>query len=89
MYKNVFLFFLYIVYIYIYMLSEVFYTFAITSGCALVLSIAKLCFKSKCSDIDICCVKIKRDTLSEEKEFEIESHNKKNDSDDDERNNKK
>jgi hypothetical protein len=62
------------------MLSEVFYTFAITSGCALVLSIAKLCFKSKCSDIDICCVKIKRDTVTEEKEFEIESLNKKNDS---------
>jgi hypothetical protein len=41
-------------------------------------------FKSKCSDIDICCIKIKRDTISEEKEFEIESHNKKADSDSDE-----
>lgn len=71
------------------MLSEVFYTFAITSAVGLILAIAKLCFKSKCSDIEICCLKIKRDTVSEEKEFEIESHNKKTDSDDEEKSSKK
>ena len=54
------------------MLSEVFYTFAITSGVGLILAIAKLCFKSKCSDIEICCIKIKRDTVSEEREAEFE-----------------
>jgi len=70
------------------MLSEVFYTFAITSGCALILSIAKLCFKSKCSDIDVCCIKIKRDTVSEEKEAEF-IYNKKGDSDDEEKSSKK
>jgi hypothetical protein len=59
-------------------LSEVFYTFAITSGVGLILAIAKLCFKSKCSDIEICCLKIKRDTEAEEKEFEIESKQKTN-----------
>ena len=73
------------------MLSEVFYTFAIASGCALILSIAKLCFKSKCSDIDLFCIKIKRDTITEEKEEEfLATHSKKNDSDDDEsKNNRK
>ena len=59
-------------------LSEVFYTFAITSGCALVLALAKLCFKSKCSDIDIFCIKIKRDTETEEKEMEFQTTHKIN-----------
>ena len=70
------------------MLSEVFYTFAITSGVGLILAIAKLCLKSKCSDIEICCLKIKRDTVSEEREAEFEAmHTIKDNTSDDERNN--
>jgi len=40
--------------------SEVFYTFLITSCIGLILAIGKICYKSKCSQIDICCIKITR-----------------------------
>jgi hypothetical protein len=48
-------------------LSEVFYTFLITSAIGLLLAIAKLCYKSKCKEVNFCCIKIVRDTEGEEK----------------------
>ena len=43
------------------MLSEVFYSFVITSFIGCILSIVAACYKSKCSEIGICgCVNIKR-----------------------------
>ena len=47
--------------------SEVFYTFLITSSIGLILAIGKLCYKSKCREVNICCVKIVRDVEGEEK----------------------
>ena len=48
-------------------LSEVFWTFLITSCIGLLLAIAKLCYKSKCKEVNMCCFKIIRDTEGEEK----------------------
>ena len=48
-------------------LSEVFWTFLITSCIGLLLAIAKLCYKSKCKEVNMCCFKIVRDTEGEEK----------------------
>ena len=41
-------------------MSEVFYTFLITSVIGLMLAIGKICYKSKCSQIEICCIKVTR-----------------------------
>jgi len=49
-------------------LSEVFYSFVITSFIGCILSIVAACYKSKCSEIGICgCVNIKRNVEMEEK----------------------
>jgi len=49
-------------------MSEVFWTFFITSIIGLVLAVGKLCYKSKCSEINICCFKVVRNIESEVKE---------------------
>jgi ABC-type amino acid transport system permease subunit len=49
-------------------LSEVFYTFLITSVIGLLLGIGRICYKSKCSSIDICCIKVVRNIDAEVKE---------------------
>jgi hypothetical protein len=49
-------------------LSEVFYTFLITSVIGLLLGVGRICYKSKCSSIDICCVKVIRNIDAEVKE---------------------
>jgi hypothetical protein len=49
------------------MLSEVFYTFLITSTIGLILAIARICYKSKCREVNLCCFKIVRDVEGEEK----------------------
>ena len=49
-------------------MSEVFWTFFITSLIGLILAIGKICYKSKCSQIDICCIKITRNVDAELKE---------------------
>lgn len=48
-------------------LSEVFYTFLITSTIGLILAIGRLCYKSKCRSVSFCCLKIERDVEGEEK----------------------
>jgi len=48
-------------------LSEIFYTLLITSTIGLILAIAKLCYKSKCREVNFCCIKIVRDVEGEEK----------------------
>jgi len=53
------------------MLSEVFWTFVISSSVALIAKIATLCFKSKCKEVTLCCLKVVRDTETEEKEQEF------------------
>ena len=54
-------------------LSEIFYTLLITSTIGLILAIAKICYKSKCKEVNVCCIKIIRDVEGEEKIDERES----------------
>ena len=46
--------------------SEVFYSGLYTAGAAMLLAIINQCYKSKCSSIDICCIKIIRNVEIEE-----------------------
>lgn len=47
------------------LLSEVLITFIISSGIGLILALARIAYKSKCSNIDICCIKITRNIAAE------------------------
>jgi hypothetical protein len=49
-------------------LSEVFYTFLITSIIGCILATGKILYKSKCKDVSFCCIKFTRDTEIEYKE---------------------
>jgi hypothetical protein len=40
-----------------------------------------MCYKSKCSEVNLCCFKIKRDVIVEEKEMEFIATQHKEDSD--------
>jgi hypothetical protein len=55
-------------------LSEVFYTFLITSTIGLLIGIARICYKSKCKTVDMCCLKIVRD-VDIEKEEDMATNN--------------
>ena len=46
--------------------SEVFYTGVYTAACALVLALINICYKSKCKEVNICCIRIIRDVVIEE-----------------------
>ena len=52
-------------------MSEVFWTFFVTSAIGFIIGLFKLCYKSKCKEVDFCCIKITRDTRMEEKETEF------------------
>lgn len=47
-------------------LSESFWIFLTTSGVGLALALMKICYDSKCKQLDICCIKIIRDIQAEE-----------------------
>jgi hypothetical protein len=49
-------------------LSEIFWTFLISSVIGFIIVIVKTCYKSKCSSIDLCCIKITRNIDAEVKE---------------------
>ena len=51
--------------------SEMFYMFVITSSVAFVLKLASMAYKSKCKQVECCCITVKRDTVTEEKEMEF------------------
>ena len=57
--------------------SEMLITFIATSCVGLILASMRLCYKSKCRSIDMCCIKILRDTEGEEK-YDLE-HNPSSD----------
>ena len=46
--------------------SEVFWTGLYTAGVGVILAIMNQCYKSKCKQIYICCIKIIRDVAIEE-----------------------
>jgi len=45
--------------------NAVFFSFLITSVIGCILKIGGMCYKSKCSDVKVCCIHIKRDTRVE------------------------
>ena len=55
------------------MFSEIFYTGLYTASMAFCLGVFSYLYKSKCKQVDICCIKIIRDVEIEEKELEIVS----------------
>jgi hypothetical protein len=55
-------------------LSEVFWGMFITTCVGLILGLARMAYKSKCKEVSCCCIKIIRDTETEEKEFELVSN---------------
>lgn len=58
--------------IYYNMLSEVFWVTFITIVSGLILKMGSYCYKSKCSEVNICCIKIIRSISNEEKLDELE-----------------
>ena len=48
------------------MFSEVFFTGLYSSLIGFLLAIGAQCYKSKCSEVKICCIKITRDVQGEE-----------------------
>lgn len=58
------------------MLSEVFWSFFITSSIGCILAITAILYKSKCREITCCGCKVIRDTEGEEKldQLNIERH---------------
>lgn len=58
------------------MLSEVFWSFFLTSTIGCLLGIMKMLYKSKCKTVDCCGMKVERDVEIEEKEDELEMRNR-------------
>ena len=56
--------------------SEVFLSSVLTLGSGMVLALFALCYKSKCVEIELGCIKIKRDVQLEEKELEFTTTHK-------------
>ena len=48
------------------MMSEVFWTGLYSSLIGFVLAVSVQCYKSKCNEVKICCITIKRDVAGEE-----------------------
>ena len=56
--------------------NAVFWSFFITSTIGCLLKIGSLLYKSKCKEVNFCCIKIIRDIETELKEDELEIKNK-------------
>lgn len=56
-------------------MSEVFWVGVYTSLIGFVLALARFAYKSKCSKINVCCIKIERNIEGEIKEDELEMQN--------------
>jgi hypothetical protein len=60
-------------------LSEFFWNSFVAVISALLLACGALCYKSKCKQLEICCIKIIRDVETEEREHEFDvSHGIRN-----------
>jgi hypothetical protein len=51
-------------------LTEVFWVTFLTIVSGMIIKLASMCYKSKCKEVTICCIKIVRDTAEEAKEEE-------------------
>ena len=49
-------------------MSEVFWGMFLTTTIGFILALSKVCYKSKCATIDLCCVKITRNIDAEVQE---------------------
>ena len=58
------------------MLSEVFWIAFLSTACGLIIKLASMAFKSKCSDCSFCGITVHRDVVLEEKETEFLTLNK-------------
>jgi len=58
------------------MLSEVFWVAFVTTISGMIIKLASMAYKSKCSECSFCCIKIIRNVELEEKEKEFEIVNK-------------
>lgn len=56
-------------------LSEVFWSFLISSCVGLILAIGRICYKSKCREVNFGCIRIIRDVEGEEKIDESQQQN--------------
>jgi aldehyde:ferredoxin oxidoreductase len=57
------------------MLSEVFWVAFITTISGMLLKLASLAYKSKCKECSVCCIKVVRDTETEQEELEFRIKN--------------
>jgi aldehyde:ferredoxin oxidoreductase len=57
------------------MLSEVFWIAFITMISGMLLKIASLAYKSKCKECSVCCIRVIRDTETEQEEMEFRVKN--------------
>jgi hypothetical protein len=55
--------------------QQIFWTFFITTMCGFLLALGRQMYKSKCKEIECCCIKITRDVQGEEKFDELEIQN--------------
>lgn len=55
--------------------NAVFFSFVITSAIGCILGFTKMLYKSKCKEVNFCCIKIVRDIEGEIKEDELEIQN--------------
>lgn len=49
-------------------LSEVFWAMVVSTSAGLIIAVGKMFYKSKCTSIDLCCIKITRNIEAEVKE---------------------
>ena len=59
------------------MFSEVFFTGLYSSLIGFLLAMGAQCYKSKCKEVEFCCIKIVRDTTAEE-ELDIQQQRPQN-----------
>jgi len=59
------------------MFSEVFFTGLYSSLIGFLLAMGAQCYKSKCKEVEFCCIKITRDTTTEE-ELDIQQQRPQN-----------
>lgn len=54
------------------MVTEVFLSLIVTTSVGCFLSLARMCYKSKCKSVKLCGLVIERDIVEERKEFEFD-----------------
>ena len=58
--------------------EQIFWTFFITTMCGFILALGRQLYKSKCKEIEICCIKIVRDVDGEEAIDQLQIQNSNN-----------